>query len=91
MEDRNEPQFTIADLLEALKSERIAYADASKSVISYCREITRYTNDGDMESTKNELAWLEMETRHREAIDLRIRRAEAAIRTLNRFTKPYRD
>ena len=91
MSDRNEPQFTIADLLEALKAERIAYDDAGKMIVQYSRAIVDAHNKGDKPEALHQLGWMEMEVRHREAIYKRIRRAESAIRVLNRITNPYRD
>lgn len=91
MEDRNEPQFTIADLIEGLKIERNAYENTGKSIVEYSRGITDAHNKGDKVEALHLLDWMEMEVRTRDAIYQRIRRVEAAIRTLNRFTKPYRD
>lgn len=91
MNDKNEPQFTIAELMEALKAERIAYDDTAKTIVQYSRAIVDAHNRGDKPEAIHQLGWMEMEVRHREAVYLRIRRAEAAIRALNRLTKPYQD
>ena len=91
MSDRNEPQFTIADLLEALKAERIAHEDTGKSIVQYSRAVVDAHNRGDKAEALHQLDWMEMEVRTRDALYQRIRRVEQAIRTLNRFTKPFRD
>jgi len=89
MEEKNEPHFTVAVLLEALKSYRVALEDSGNTIVQYSHEIVRAHNNGG--KTENFLGWMEMEVRNRERIYLSIRRVEAAIRVLNRFTKPYRD
>lgn len=91
MEEKNEPHFTIAALLEALQSHRVAYEDSGNMVVQYSRAIVDAHNRGDKPEAMHQLGWMEMEVRNREGIYLSIRRAEAAIRLLNRFTKPYRD
>ena len=91
MEDRNEPQFTIADLMQALKAERTAHEDTGRSIVQYSRAIVDAHNKGDKAEAMHQLDWMEMEVRTRDALYQRIRRVEMAIRTLNRFTKPYRD
>ena len=89
MEEKIEPHFTVAVLLEALKSYRVALEDSGNMIVQYSHEIVRAHNKGD--KTENFLGWMEMEVRNRERIYQRIRRVEAAIRLLNHFTKPYRD
>jgi len=91
MDEKNEPHFTVAVLLEALKSYRVALENSGNMIVQYSHEIVRAHNKGDKPETMHQLGWMEMEVRNRERIFLSIRRAEAAIRLLNRFTKPYRD
>ena len=91
MEEKNEPHFTIAVLLEALKSFQRAHENTANMIVQYSRAIVEAHNRGDKPEAMHQLSWMEMEVRNRERIFLSIRRAESAIRLLNRFTKPYRD
>lgn len=77
--------------MQALKAERTAHEDTGRSIVQYSRAIVDAHNKGDKAEAMHQLDWMEMEVRTRDAIYQRIRRVEQAIRTLNRFTKPFRD
>ena len=74
-----EPQFTIGDLMQAIKALQDRYNMGEKAIRHYCAEISS--------GLEKDIGWLEMEVRGRENTHTQLVRAYAAIRVLNRFVK----
>ena len=74
-----EPQFTIAELMQAVAALQDRYNTGEKAIRHYCMEISS--------GLEKDIGWLEMEVRGREHTHTQLVRAYAAIRVLNRFVK----
>ena len=70
-----EPQFTIGDLMQAIKALQAQYDMGETAIRNYCAEISS--------GLEKDIGWLEMEVRGRDHIHMQMVRAYSAIRVLS--------
>ena len=90
MDDRNTPQFTIGELLNALEGVKKEVRITRSAMVEQAARITRARDINDAEDLEHHLDWIGFEARRADAMQTRVRQVETAIRTINKFVKYFK-
>ena len=89
MEDRNTPQFTIGELLNALEGLKREQGSIRSNMVILASQIHTHNSRKDAENVQHNLDWLTYDAMHADRLKARQRQVESAIRTLNRLVKAF--
>ena len=89
MDDRNTPQFTIGELLNALEGLKREQGSIRSNMVVLAGHIHNDNARKDAESVQNHLDWIAYDAMHASRLNARQRQVETAIRTLNRLVKAF--
>jgi hypothetical protein len=89
MDDRNTPQFTIGELLNALEGLKREQGSIRSNMVVLAGHIHNDNARKDAESVQNHLDWIAYDAMHASRLKARQRQVESAIRTLNRLVKAF--
>jgi len=89
MDDRNTPQFTIGELLNALEGLKREQGSIRSNMVILASQIHTHNARKDAENVQHNLDWITYDAMHADRLKARQRQVESAIRTLNRLVKAF--
>jgi hypothetical protein len=90
MDDRNTPQFTIGELLNALEGLKREQGMTRSHIMGLVENMHSAHARGDAEDLEHHLDWITYDALGFDRLKARQRQVESAIRTLNRLVKAFK-
>ena len=90
MDDRNTPQFTIGELLNALDGLKREQGMIRSNVMGLVENMHNANARGDAEDVQHYIDWISHDALGFDRLKARQRQVESAIRTLNRLVKAFK-